>query len=306
MSLSLPLPQVIAQLKSPNASEREATARDFAAMSRLGLNTCEALHALQAAASDFPLRDGGKDSGAELIRAASRTPQRVYVPIVADNFARFSARGKVEALRLLLSIGDRKAAQAYMALVRAHGFGGELRSLASEVLRDEPRHLDVYFPELLAFAAEPMLAAEVCDLAVGLCDEGLLDGERLGTRVDVVLGAVTERLDRLERLDAREPDDERVAEALAVYGEAVPMLELLGHLRRLEAEPVLQRALACREPRLKAAAIAALIRFGRPIDPTEVAVTACDPDARRWLVRRLRAAGCLSLLERAGQPLARV
>ncbi|MGC4122132.1 MAG: hypothetical protein QM765_47650 [Myxococcales bacterium] len=89
--------------------------------SRLGLNTVESLRALQAAAETWPPGPDGRETACDLLWAAARTPRRVYVPVVEDSFARYGPKARVDALRLLLRIGDRRSAEAWLALASRHG-----------------------------------------------------------------------------------------------------------------------------------------------------------------------------------------
>lgn len=296
------LSQLVDRLKRGTGLEREQAAEELAVMSRLGLSTSDALRALQSAAAELAPRADGKDTGAQLVRAAARMPRRVYIPVIEEHFARYSKAAKVEALRLLLHIGDQKAANTYMALVRR--FAGErLPSLAADALLDKPEHLERYFPALLACVEEPWLAAEVCELAVALCENGLLESSSLRPLAPAVVRAYAwrrERLLRAERGEARDPL--RQAELHGLRGEVLLFLELFGFLATPEAEAELHSALGYRDPRLRAVAVGALLRLNRHVDPTHLRGVAEDPETRTWLTGRLRQIGKLSLLSEARLP----
>jgi hypothetical protein len=302
MPSRLGLPQVVERLRNGNGVEREAAANELSAMSRLGLSTGEALRALQSAAGEFPPRTDGKDTGAQLVRAAARMPRRVYLPVIEEHFAHYSERAKVEALRLLLCIGDRKAADLYMSLVRRHSPRGEIPCLASEALLDNPRQLERLFPGLLELIEQPCLAAEVCELTIALCEEGQLEPESLRQQAGTVLRAYRTRRERLLRTERLDPSDlGRQAELLAMRDEALLMLELLGYLATPEAEAELQSALFYRDARLKSVAIGALLRLGKHVDPSHLSGVAEDPEARSFLAGRLRQLGKSALLKEAGE-----
>ncbi|MGI5862292.1 MAG: hypothetical protein ACOX6T_09570 [Myxococcales bacterium] len=299
MPASHQLSQLVDRLKRGTGQERQQAAEELAAMSRLGLSTSDALRALQSAAGELAPSADGKDTAAQLVRAAARMPRRVYIPVIEEHFARYSEPAKVEALRLLLHIGDQKAANTYMALVRRFARGA-LPSLASDALLDKPEHLERYFPELLACVEEPALAAEVCELTVALCEEGRLEPSRLRPLAPIVVRAYALRRERLLRAERAEVRDRlRQAELDKLRGEAALFLELFGHLATPEAEAELHSALGYRDPKLRAVAVGALLRLNRHVDPTHLRGVAEDPETRTWLTGRLQQIGKLALLPEA-------
>jgi hypothetical protein len=272
MASGVGLREIIERLAAESAAVRDCAALQLRAMSRLGLGSSDALAALQAAAGQFPAAVDGLPVAVLLIRAAARVPRKLFVPVVEEHFARYSGRARVEALRLLAHLGDRKAADTYMALVRRHAPQGALPGLAADAVLDKPVNLDRYFPELLAFVAQPQLAAEICRLALALCDEELLDPRSLCPRVEALLAAYRERRERLlvaelEVRSAAAPG----ADLSALSGEAALMLELLGRIATPEAELELQLALDCIDFRLRSAAARALVRLGRHVEPSLLA-----------------------------------
>ena len=75
---------VIEGLKSVDAAARASAMAELSSVGRFGLNTVEALRALQAASEAWPRQAEGPDIASELICAAGRTPRRVYVPVIEE------------------------------------------------------------------------------------------------------------------------------------------------------------------------------------------------------------------------------
>jgi len=283
--------RALSALQSAVAAERDAAAEALAVHGRLGLNTVESLRALQAAAAAWPARDDGRDIACDLLWAAARTPRRVYVPVIEASFAGYGPRARVAALRLLLRIGDRHAAEVWLALAARHG--AELSAAGLDALLDEPRQLDVVFPAALALLAHGALVAEVADAACALLADGELAPERLAGEAARVLSAEDARRQAMERLrvaDGAPAGWERQAGYLQERSARTALLDLLGWLPGESAEAALRRGLSDPDRRVKAFAVASLVRRGADVAPAGLAELAGDPELSGWLQSRLAGA----------------
>ncbi|MGC4122131.1 MAG: hypothetical protein QM765_47645 [Myxococcales bacterium] len=134
--------------------------------------------------------------------------------------------------------------------------------------------------------------AEVCDAASALCAEGELSLERLSGEVERVLAAEEARRAAVERLRVAEPSGwERQAEYLQERSGWTALLDLMGWLVGERVDAALHRALSDPDLRLKAFAVAALVRRGSEVEPRHLAQIENDPDLRAWLQSRLSGPG---------------
>ncbi|HEY3445483.1 MAG TPA: hypothetical protein VGK67_03920 [Myxococcales bacterium] len=289
MAVRFDFEKALGVLRSAVETERDATAAALAAHGRLGLNTVEALRALQAAAEPWPPRADGRDTACDLVWIAARTPRRVYVPVLEASFANYGAPARVEALRLLLRVGDRRAAEVWLSLATRHG--AELTALGLDALLDDPRNLDVIYPAALALLSHPALVAEVGDSTCALCAEGELAPERLSGELERVLAAEEVCRAAMERLRGGAATGwERQAEYLQERSARTALLDLVGWLPGEKAEAAVRRALADLDRRVMAFAVAALLRRNAPVDPGYLAELEADLELRGWLQSRLAGA----------------
>jgi hypothetical protein len=169
--------RALSALQSAVAAERDAAAEALAVHGRLGLNTVESLRALQAAAAAWPARDDGRDIACDLLWAAARTPRRVYVPVIEASFAGYGPRARVDALRLLLRIGDRHAAEVWLAAGARHG--AELSAAGLDALARRAPPARRRLPRRPRAARARGLVAEVADDGLRPLADGELAPERL-------------------------------------------------------------------------------------------------------------------------------
>lgn len=286
MSARFDFEKTLAALRGADPAQRDQAAAALSSHGRLGLNTVEALRALQAAADPFPPRSDGRDTACELLWAAGRTPRRVYVPVVEEAFARYGAKARLDALRLLLRIGDLRSTEAWLALATRHA--AELSAVGMDALLDDPRHLEALFPAVLALLDHPALAAEIGDATCALCADGELPPERLLPGADHAFAAEDARRARMAALRGAEGAGwERQEEYLQERSARSALLDLVGWLPGERAEQVLRVALAEPDRRVKAFAIAALVRRKAEVDPRHLAELAADLELRGWLRSRL-------------------
>lgn len=300
MGARFDLSKVLARLAGADPAARDGAGAELLEQARFGLNTVEALQALHQAAEFWPPRSDGHDTATDLVWAASRTPRRVYVSVLEERFGRYGEKAKVEALRLLFRIGDRRAFGVWMTLAGRHV--AELTGLGTDALLDDPRHLDLLFPDLLGLTRWPALAAEICDATCALLADGELTGEGLAARAADVLAAETASGEAMARLRAAAGEGwERQAEYLQARSTRTALLDLVGWLPGAAPEAALRRALAEADRRVKAFAVAGLVRRGAEVAPEHLAEIAADLDLRAWLQSRLAAARKPSV-DRAGDP----
>jgi hypothetical protein len=190
---------------------------------------------------------------------------------------------------MLNRMQEREAAVAYMAILRAYARTGEVPRLQDENLLKHPRHPDVFFPELLAYASVPNLAFDVYNLFLVYCGAGLLPPEELRNAT----GQVLEEYRRLKNRVAAAQRPRGIAwmwekDYTEIRGQASLLLDILGFLQGPELVKELEHALTYSDPRLKCFAATSLIRHGQEVAPGHLIAVAASPEMRTFLFMRLR------------------
>ncbi len=287
---------VVAGLGSPDEGERREAGEALEALRRIGLGPREGRAALRAATRQFPGRQPLFDPAADLVWAAAAQPRPEYIPLIVELYPQYGDEAKDAALNLLARLPDREAAVAYMEIVRKHGPTGEVPELATFPLESEPRHADVFFPELLEYAANPALAPDVYRLALAYCEAGLLRTATLLPFTPAVLEAYARHKGRL--LPAQRPEgiawmwEDDYVEA---RWDAEVLLGLLGYFPAPEVVAELREALGYQDPQLKYHAVASLLRLGEEVGAAHITDVAASAATRNRLYDYLQERDQLAL-----------
>lgn len=281
-------------LRSPDLETRETAAERLDHHARVeGFDAAEGLRLLGEATRPFPERKyEWQNTGVDLIRAAGVNPHFSFVPAIVANFSDYSARAKIEALRLLTTIPDPDAARAYVLLAETHGRDGSLEELPIRGLETDPRYAEIVFPDLLELATIPRFRWNIYRLCLTYFNEGLLSPPDLEGHTASILEAYRPLRDLLEQ--AQKPDglawmwEEDYQEWRS---EAGLMLDLLGYFRAPASRQELEHALNFEDPRLRLFAIVSSLRHGVEVDERRLVAVASAAETRNWLYRNLQSLG---------------
>jgi hypothetical protein len=255
------------------------------------------LMALRTAARAYPFEkpEPGRVS-AELVAVAYGTPLPEYIPVVVELFDRFSDDAKWRAQIILTKLESRQAAEAFMSIVRTHAPTGKLPSLIVSRLVNKPRYPDVFFPEILKYAANPKLSFEVYRLCLAYCEADLLPADKLAPFTDQVLKSYSDLAAKLHPAQRDQGVGWMWEDAYEESrNDAALLLDLLGHFPGNRVEKALRDALEYKDPRLKHFAIVSLLRLGKPVEKKHVEDVAHHAEMRNWLYVALRRLGKSSL-----------
>ena len=179
-----------------------------------------------------------------------------------------------------------------MDIVRSHAKAGRIPRLAVGPLERKPRHAAVYFPELLEFASNDKLRADIYRLCLAFAEAGLLKPNALNGHVEPLLNAYKALAGKLKSTQKADGIawmwDESYSE---LRFDAGLMLDLLAYFPASKVEPSLQEALDFRDPRLKFFAIASLLKLGKQIDAKHIADVASHAEMRNFLFKSLQKHG---------------
>ncbi len=265
-------------------------------MAELGISADDGIKALEAAAvAEFP---GARASRirAVLVTAAAFDPKPEYIPVVLRNFTLYDRAGKDVALKLLLNLPTRPAAEAYVNLLSRATAASEIDGFSIAPLAAAPHDLDVFFPRLLDCARDRATERQVYAAALDFARRGLLAAETLqeiGARVALKSASLRRTLMPTQQADGAawmwDPQylfDAQLAEAV---------LELLGYCPSPAVESELRAARLYTDKRLKTAALLALLRLEHSVSPEDLRDAAASPIARAALFRGLREQGLSDL-----------
>ena len=152
MPTAMPLEDLLEHLHSPDGRTRERAIRRLLHRGRTGFTPEQGVLVLKASSLPYPpRRDRADDTAVDLVRAALNVPYPEYLPHVVERYHRWTPRARAEALRLLMRIEDRRAAEAVMNIVRRHARAGNVQRLPAGLYAHAPQHAEVFFPELLDY-----------------------------------------------------------------------------------------------------------------------------------------------------------
>jgi hypothetical protein len=283
---AMPLEDLLDHLHSPDIRTRERAVRRLLRLGRSGFTPEQGLLVLKASSLPYPpRRDRADDTAVDLVRAALNVPYPEYLPRVVERYPLWKPRARAEALRLLMRIEDRRAAEAVMTIVRRHARSGNVPRLPVGLYAHAPQHAEVFFPELLEYLDVPKLAFSIGALALSLAAGHQLEPGALTPAADAVLALYAARRDRL--LPAQRADGIAWRWRPRYHRrrwQAGVLLDLLGHMPTPAVEAELRRAVAeYADPRLRLYALLSLLRHDQEADPASAAEIAADPESRKWL-----------------------
>lgn len=293
----LRLKTIVSELREGSADEREEAAAALGELAKEGLSEAECLFALQEAAQPFPpRRREWDDSAADLIRAAGSNPKPSYIDVIRKHYADYGEAAGPDALALLSCIRDRRAAQAYMEILKRYAREGGVPHLVTAGWQGMPRDADVLFPELLEYADIKELEWDICDLCLHYVQEGLITAEILEACAEHVFASYSAYAPDLFDAQKAEGDDWMWEESyLEMRNPAELLLDIMGYMQTPKIGKALREALAYKDPRLKCFAISSVLRHGRAVGSADVADVARWPEMRNHLYERLEALGKSSL-----------
>ena len=286
------LDQLLRDLRSDKQGVHDAARREFEVILPLigdALTTAEGEKLLRAAAEKYPSFDSGSDDfTATLVATVARRPRQEYVPVVVELYGKLNDDAKWWASVLLAGLETREAAVATIDIVRTHAPAGKVPALATGPLAENPRHGDVFFPELLKYATAEQLTLDVYRLCLVYCNAGLVSPETLAPFADQTLKDYRALAEKLRPAQSSEGVAWMWDET---YGrsryDAAMLLDLLGHFPPEPVEAELQEALKYSDPRLQYFAIFSLLRQGKTVDAKHFERVAGRSETRGWLYEEL-------------------
>ena len=291
------LAEILQGLLSTNLEEQDTAADKLHELSKDGLSLEDGLQALRAAAKSFPARGSGwRNSSADLIEAAAEQPRPEYISVVLDNFSLYSKNAKEKALWLLAKLPQREAAAAYMELLRRNLRKGEIGWLSLQPLKSEPRHAEVFFPEILEYAEFDGFERDINLLLLSYLIKGAIKPETVtayGEKLFVRYRDCAKKLMDMQKPDGAawmwDPPYEDLRWRGALY------IDLLGYFPEPHAKEVVRRALSFTDPRLKFFAVLGLIRQGEDVEARHLLDVAASAEVRNDLFDELKRIGKPSL-----------
>jgi hypothetical protein len=291
------LAEIVQGLASTNLKEREAAADKLSELSKNGLSLEDGVEALRAGAKSFPARNmDSQDSSADLIEAAAELPRPEYISVVVDNFSLYSKKAKKEALWLLAKLPQREAAAAYMELLGKHLRKGEIDRLPIQPLKSEPRHPEVFFPEIFEYLEVEGFEWDINLLLLCYLQKGAVKPETVAAYGEKLLVRYRNCADKLMRMQKPEGITWMWEELYEKpRSEGALYIDLLGHFPEPHMKEAVRQALSFTDPRLKFFAVLGLLRQGEDIEPEDLTDVAASAEVRNYLFDELKTLGKLSL-----------
>ncbi len=281
--------EIIDAFANSNTEEQDAAAKRLRELSQRGLSIEDGITALKAAAKSFPSRrQDWQDSAADLARAAAISPHPEHISIVIEHFPLYSKEAKESALMLLAKLSEREAAVAYMSLLRTHARQGEISRLPMMPLQSEPRHAEVFFPEILEYSDIQGFEWDINLLLLNHLQAGLIEPETVASYGEEILERYLDHENKLMPMQRTEGiawmwEDtyQNLRPAASLY------LDLLGFFPTQRVKDTLYRALSYSDPRLRQLAVISLIRQGESIEQRLLFDIAASPEVRNHFYEEL-------------------
>jgi len=292
MAADFDLDAILAKLRSNDKEERGKGEEELSKLRDQDkpLTREQGLKMLHAAAERWPtIPNEDHDFSSNLVEIAAKHPRPEWIPEIVRLFDKFSDTGKGSALGILADLKEREAAEAYMAIVRAHAKAGQIPGLVTASLNEEPRHADVFFPELLQYASVPQISHDVYRLYLGYCKAGLVQTEAVARSTPQLVEAYQPLADQLRPAQQATgvawmwEDDYRDRRARAAL-----LLDLFGYCPPAFVESKLREALNFADAILKYFAIVSLLRLGKTVSAEDISAVAARAETRNWLYQFLQ------------------
>jgi hypothetical protein len=279
------LSEIIQGFRSHNTDEQNAAEDMLRKWSKQSLTLEDGIDALKAAAQPFPPRSmDWQDSSEDLIKAVAEFPLPEYIPVIIEHFPLYSANAKMTALWLLAKLPQREAAVAFMHLLRGHGRKGEISRLWTMPLRSDPRHGDVFFPEILSYSDVEAFQWDINLLLLCYLDKGSVLAGSVSGYGETIIAAYADYENKLMPLQQSEGIawmwDESYQD---LRNTACLYLDLLGFFPSPSVTEAIHRALSFTDPRLVFFAIKGLIHRGENVPPEHLFSAAASAETRNML-----------------------
>jgi predicted RNA-binding protein with RPS1 domain len=283
--------QVLLQrLQSEETPTRYAAIDELLALNKKELSAEQGHVLLLGAAKHFPPhKNNWTDIPAEIVSIlmAQRSPEPSWAASAAKAYPSLRDRARRNVLALLGAIGDRAALTQYIDLLKAYGPPADSPRLAWPHVRRNPRHGDVVFPDLLAFASEPQTTKEVLVIALAFLEAGTFPGHatvRLNGLLTENWRWIAANAERSRNQPGGIWSDEY--QELRTLAELV--IDLCGRLASCETEWIIAEALNSSDRRLVSFAAIAAVRRGRSPPTAALRAAAEQPGPRHLLFSGLQ------------------
>ena len=191
---------------------------------------------------------------------------------------------------------QREAAAAYMELLRKSVRKREIDRLPIQPLESEPRHPEVFFPEILEYSEVEGFEWDINLLLLCYLHKGAVKPETVTAYGETLLVRYRNCSDKLMRMQKPESGAwmwEEPYEELRSKGALY--IDLLGYFPEPHVKEVVRQVLSFTDPRLKFFAVLGLLRQGEDIEAKDLIDVAASAEVRNYLFDELKTLGKLSL-----------
>lgn len=284
------LNSILVRLHSQDFDEQDKAVEDLQAIKK-GWMLEEGYTILEEAAKSFPPRRYSfEDTSTNLVAAICEEPKREYIPIILENFTRYSQNARWWALRLLSRIPDGQGYLSLLRLIQDHADRGLITGLPVD-LTQRPEESKVLFPEILKFSNTP-IGISIYEICLACCEARFLSPEILEPHTADLINAYGVRKEKLvprqksEGLDWMWADD-----YVECRCDAALLLDLMGYFPGQQVEAELIDALQYFDPRLKFFAVISLLKKQKTVPQSHFEQIAASAETRNWLYQRLNELG---------------
>lgn len=232
-----------------------------------------------------------------------------HVAMVDSRFDAFSTAGRSDALALLAQTETKTSAEAYVKLLRDHGWPEQSWPAMTVAFEQKALFPEVILPALLDGSIDGMPEEVIDRLLLGYGSAGKLPENIQDAARARTVRRARERLAVLAPLQKSDGVGWRWDEGyVELRTHAGLVLDVLGHLGRSDdSVAALRQAESLEDPRVGLFAVLSLLELGETPAPESLRDVAGDPESRGHLFRRLQSSNALDLMpssERTQEKLA--
>ena len=277
-------------LQHPDEEHRELAVDEIRDLARKGLNSEEISAVIRAASSDLPPASFEWQSlDSQLLRATWGLAAAEHVPLLKDQYSKLTERGRTAALTSLSRIAEAQAVEAFIGLLREHGWPEESFPAMISAFEEDCPYPEILIPALIdrSISGLPDEVRDSLLLAYGMADK--LSPEQIDRARPSTITVAESLVPKLIEVQRPRGTSWRDEDSYVYLREQAGLtFDLLGHLGRDECSvAVLRDAEQCIDPHPRMFAILSLLRLGEEPTREALAAVAGDSETRGTLLEEL-------------------
>jgi len=285
------LPHLHQELSMENEESRKSAYEILDRMSEEGISARTALELIKLSGKEYPRMTDDPANGPQvrLIDLAAHQYSPISVTAIREMFDIWALPAKSAGLDFLATIESRDAATLFVELVNQCAAMDDPPDLRTGDFDEIPRHVDVLFPELLKYTANPKFRWRIWALCKSLCESGYATEMGPAELSDALLGDFRDQLETVRGFqDAEDPSWIHESVYAAERDHAIMLLDIMEYLPLDKVREALHETVDSPDPRLRCFAVLSLLGHREKVKQPIIDQIADHPATRGLLYKELR------------------